>query len=68
MIQKHLAFENYKPISLLGGDNFLTAYDNGRTGIDQPFTAVFISLNGTSDKYVIHSNMLNMMPWQCQCR
>lgn len=63
IIQKHFAFENYKPTSLLGGDNFLTAYDNERTGIHQPFTTVSISFNGTSDKYVTHSNMLTMMPW-----
>lgn len=66
--KKTLAFENYKPISLHGRDNLLTAYDHGRRGVDQPFTIVFISLNRASDKYVIHSNMLNMLPWQCQCR
>lgn len=43
-----LAFVHYKPISLLERENFLTAYDNGRRGVDQPFTIVFILLNRTN--------------------
>lgn len=67
-IKKILAFENYKPNSLFGKDNLLRVYDNRKRSVDQPFAIVFISVNRASDKYVIDSNMLNMLPWQCQCR
>lgn len=58
----------YKPISLFGKDNLLRTYDSGRRGIDQPFATVFISVNKASDKYVILSNMLNMLPQQFENR